>query len=537
VEKFREGVHTMNYQFDEFELDTARYELRYHGEPRPIEPQVFALLRLLVENPDRMVPRDEIVDVVWSGRIVSESALSSRIKSARQALDDDGTNQRLIRTVHGKGFRFVGDVAAVAEPEPGPRPEPTAGELWAQEVLSRPVIAVLPFECDGDAPEDAYLGDGIADALIFELSLWRWFPILSRTSAFDRSRAGLPAAARAAAMGARYVVTGRVVRAGNQVRFTVELIDTATDTQLWSAPYACDAGELAGLPTEIAARVFHKIVPELTSAETRRILRKPPEELTAWDMTLKGLWHLHRSTKNDFSESLRLLDEATRVDRGFALPWSFIALVRFELALQGWTTITGGQIRDMFREMLAAANKSLELDPTCWMAHALMSVGELWTNGSFAKARLHADRAIELNPSGSMAYNFSGCIYGFAGDLEKAIATQEIVYRVDPGYVHADVLESDLGLWHLLAGNHDEAARHLERAISINPSNVRPRQRLVALAGCTGDTALAASAVAELRKIWGCMTDEYLEASYPFRDPRHAAMFRNGLVKAGLLEA
>ena len=98
----------MIYRFENFELDTDRFELRKTGTPLAIEPQVFALLAFLVENRDRMVSREEMIETVWKGRIVSDAAISSRIKAARRALGDDGRSQRLIRTVHGKGFRFCG---------------------------------------------------------------------------------------------------------------------------------------------------------------------------------------------------------------------------------------------------------------------------------------------------------------------------------------------------------------------------------------------------------------------------------------------
>jgi TolB-like protein/DNA-binding winged helix-turn-helix (wHTH) protein len=523
----------MNYRFDTFELDTDRHELRFKGETRGVEPQVFALLRLLVENCHRMVSRDEIVEVVWEGRAVSDSAVSSRVKSARRALGDDGENQRLIRTVHGKGFRFVGELAA-PDPVPDAASELPGPRGWA-EVLSRPLLAVLPFENEGGRPEDHYFIDGIAEELIAELSSWRWFPIVSRNSSFDRSLATLTATARASAMGARYVLTGRFLRAGTAARLAIELLDAATNTQLWSACFPCEKSDLAQLQAEIANRVFHKIAPELTSAETRRVLRKPPGEWTAWDLTLKGLWHLHRATPNDFSESLRLLGEATRVDPGFALPWSLIALTQFEQALKGWTNAHTASIRDMLRGVLGAAAKSLEIDPTGWMGHALASVGELWTNGSFPRARFHADRAIELNPSGWMAYHFSGCIRGFTGDLESAIAMQSLVYRYDPGYAHLDVVEADLGLWHLLSGDFESAQHHLDRSLGINPSNMRARQRRIVLAGCKGDRRFAEAGISALREMGGVPSESYLLESYPLQDPRHASIFRKGLVASGLL--
>jgi DNA-binding winged helix-turn-helix (wHTH) protein len=98
------------YRFADSELDTERYELHCQGAPRPVEPQVFDLLRYLLENRDRTVTKDELYKAVWQGRIVSESALSSRIKAARQAVDDSGNDQRIIRTLHGRGFRFVAPV-------------------------------------------------------------------------------------------------------------------------------------------------------------------------------------------------------------------------------------------------------------------------------------------------------------------------------------------------------------------------------------------------------------------------------------------
>ena len=524
----------MIHKFESFELDTDRYELRREGEPRAVEPQVFALLAMLVENRHRMVPREEIIESIWAGRAVSDSALSSRVKSARQALDDDGHSQRLIRTVHGQGFRFVGDVQSAAAPQPGAPAKPTAAQEWTRDVLARPVLAVLPFENEGGRPEDAYFADGIAEELISELSSWRWFPILSRDSSFDRSRAALSASARAAAIGARYAVTGRLLRAGDSARLTVELLDTASDTQLWSARYSCGTSELSGLQSEIASEIFRRIAPELASEETRRIMRKRHEDLTAWDMTIKGLWHLHRATQHDFGQALVLLEDATRVDPGFALPWSFIALVRFEQALKGWTGGAPGGVRDTFRSMLEAASTSVELDPSSWMGHALVSAGELWTNLSFPRARLHANRALELNPSASMAHHFSGCISGFAGDLKGAIATQGNVYRVDPRYSHADVVEADLGLWHLLEGDLARAAEHLRRAIGISPSNLRARQRQIVLAGLAGDQGLAREALDELRRLGGTMDEQYLAASYPFQDPRHAERFRKGLAAAGV---
>jgi TolB-like protein/DNA-binding winged helix-turn-helix (wHTH) protein len=525
----------MIFQFDDFEIDTSRIELRFQGRTCAVEPQVFSLLAFLVENRHRMVTREEIVETVWLGRAVSDSALSSRIKDARKALNDDGASQRYIRTVHGRGFRFVGEDVVVSEDASPPRVVAGADLGWPKDVLSRPALAVLPFENEGGQPEDAYLVDGVTEELIAELSSWRWFPILSRNSSFDRAKAHLPASGHALAIGAKYAVTGRLLRAGEKARLSIELLDASTDTQLWSQRYSCEAVDLQSIQAEIASRVFQKIAPELTSAETRRVLRKRPEDMTAWDLTIKGLWHLHRATQEDFSLSLSQLQQAIKVDQGFALPWSLISLAYFELALRGWTSGTRGSIRTMFKDMLEAAATSVELDPSGWMGHALMSAGELWTNFAFPKARFHANRALELNPSASMAYHFSGCIHGFTGDLDLAIKTQNAVYQVDPSYPHLDVIEADLGLWHLLDNDLNGARQHLDRALTLNPQNIRARQRQLALAGILPDLGMAQAALQYLSPQGSEMDETYLRDSYPFQNPDHAAIFSAGIQKAGLL--
>ena len=135
----------MIYRFGNFELDLARVDLREGGQPCPVEPQVFALLALLVENRERLVSRDEIIEKIWEGRVVSDAAVASRVKSARQALGDSGSEQRYIRTVHRQGLRFVAEVKAAAAV--------AAATVAATpgEQSSRPSIAVLPFRRIGDA--------------------------------------------------------------------------------------------------------------------------------------------------------------------------------------------------------------------------------------------------------------------------------------------------------------------------------------------------------------------------------------------------
>jgi DNA-binding winged helix-turn-helix (wHTH) protein len=158
----------MIYRFGPFELDTAKVELRSGGEVCSVEPQVFALLALLVDNRERLVSKNEIIEKVWDGRVVSEAAVASRIKSARKVLGDDGKTQQFIKTIHGQGFRFVAGAKvsrAVVADQGGGKPAVQSGDH-----TSRPSIAVLPFRPIGATGLYAAIADALPHELITELS-------------------------------------------------------------------------------------------------------------------------------------------------------------------------------------------------------------------------------------------------------------------------------------------------------------------------------------------------------------------------------
>ena len=182
----------MIYRFDEFELDLDKAELRADGQRRPLEPRIFALLAFLVQNGDRLVSRDELLEKLWEGRVVSDDALYSAVKSARHALGDDGRAQRLIRTVHGRGFRFVANVQVTR-----PAPPVAASADHGQEVAaaatispprlaaeSQPSIAILPFRYMGRAQRYAMFAEAIPHELITELARLRWILVTARGSSF-----------------------------------------------------------------------------------------------------------------------------------------------------------------------------------------------------------------------------------------------------------------------------------------------------------------------------------------------------------------
>ncbi len=239
----------MLFLFDDYALDIDRRELRRGPVLLPIEPQVFDLLVFLVKNRDRLVSRDDLLDSVWGGRIVSESTIASRINAARRAIGDSGEQQRLIRTIIGRGFRFVGPV----------RQQPAGAEPAIQAAMPRLSILVLPFTNLSDDPEQQYFADGITEDLTSDLSrLAHMFRDLTKycvqvsEQVIDTKQIGRE-------LGVRYVLAGSVRRSGNQFRVSAQLIDAATDAHLWTERFDGDTSDLFALQDEITSQIANAL--------------------------------------------------------------------------------------------------------------------------------------------------------------------------------------------------------------------------------------------------------------------------------------
>lgn len=233
----------MRYQFGDCTFDTDRRELHRGTALVPIEPQVFDLLEHLIRHRERVVSKDELLASVWCGRIVSDSALFTRINAARSAIGDTGDEQRLIKTLPRKGVRFVGEVREIETSAPG-SPDPGAAlriartvgerERAALPLPDRPSIAVLPFTNMSGDPEHEYFADGISDDLITGLARIRWLFVIARNSAFVYKHRAVDVRQVASELGVRYVLEGSVRRAGKRLRISAQLIDAVTSGHHWA---------------------------------------------------------------------------------------------------------------------------------------------------------------------------------------------------------------------------------------------------------------------------------------------------------------
>jgi len=299
----------MPFAFGEHVLDVERRELRRGGDPVAVEPQVFDLIVYLVQNRDRVVTKDELLDAVWGGRIVSESALTARINAVRRAVGDSGEAQAVIRTIQRRGFRFIAEVRE--EGAPATMRDAPALEAAALALPDKPSIAVLPFlNLSGD-PDQEYFADGMIEEIITALSRIRWLFVIARNSSFTYKGQAIDVKQVGRELGVRYLLEGSVRKASGRVRIAAQLIEAETGRHVWADRFDGALEEVFELQDEVASSVAGVIEPELLAAETARSASRRTSDLNAYDLYLRAyaMYWTYR-----LRPALALLEEAIARD-------------------------------------------------------------------------------------------------------------------------------------------------------------------------------------------------------------------------------
>ena len=518
----------MIYRFGDFELDTDLYELRRQGTAQPVEPQVFDLLRFLIEQRERTVTKDELYDSVWQGRIVSEATLSSRIKAARQAVGDSGRAQQVIRTLHGRGFRFVAPVVA----SDSAAAEPQAAEVRALADDERPSIAVLPFENLSGSPDEEYFADGITDEITLLLSRNRWLQVISRHSSFAFKGRALDAREVGEALGVRYLIVGSVRRATARVRIGAQLVQAADGTQLWSERFDRELADIFELQDEIAQTIAGTLEPELAEAEEARVRRTPPESWTAWDFLQRGRWQVFKFTEAGFAEAERLFARALAIDSTLARAYAGLAYVYIQEAFYGGHANRPG----VLEAALQAARRAVEEDDRDALSHFVLGRSHA-LHRRYDESIAELETALELNPSYAHAHFAMGFAYTFGGRPAEAIPHFERFEALSPHDPHIWSNQNVHATAYLWLGDL-EAAEVFAARSARQPNATRwAFATHTAVLGQAGKTDAAQAAAERLYERHPGYTCETTRDDFFFMDhPDHLAIYLDGLRKAGVPE-
>jgi TolB-like protein len=496
-------------------LDTERRELRRGAELVALEPQVFDLLVYLVCNRDRVVSKDDLIDGVWGGRIVSDSALTTRLNAVRKAVNDSGAAQRVIRTLARKGVRFVAEVTedGILEP-PAAAPKPSLA------LTDKPSIAVLPFANLSGDPEQEYFADGMAEEIITALSRIRWLFVIARNSSFTYKGQVIDVKRVGRDLGVRYVLEGAVRQAGDRVRITAQLIDATNGAHLWADRFDGSLQDVFELQDNVAASVAGVIEPALQAAEAARSAARPTTDLGAYDCYLRALAVFYPMTKEAVLEALGLLEQAIAIDRHYAPALALAASCHMQFVNYSWAEDPATARRnavDLARRALQVACD----DPDVIAASMVLAVfGE-----DIGTMMALADHALALNPSSARGWYHGGFLRLMAGEPDRAIELAEVSLRLSPrariGGVHTVI-----GASHFLSRRFEEARAKLLLAIEETPNFPVPYRYLAACCAHMGRFDEARDVVVRLRAITPAVIPPRI---LYLRNAEHRELYLSGL--------
>jgi TolB-like protein/DNA-binding winged helix-turn-helix (wHTH) protein/Flp pilus assembly protein TadD len=496
-------------RFGVFEADPRLGELTKHGKRLPLQEQPFQLLAMLLERPGELVSREELRAKIWPQTIVDfDHGLNKAISKIRDALGDSAENPRFIETVARRGYRFLADVAVVQDGPPeraagdpalqadaGPLARPEAGissrappraltwrlagfglALVLAAALSwilytsrnsAPTIrslAVLPLgNLSGDTSQD-YFADGMTEELITQLGQISALRVISSSSVMRYKGARKPLAEIARELNVQAVVEGGVLRSGDRVRITAQLIRVPADEQMWAQSYEGDLRDTLALQSKVAQAIAEQIRATL-SRRQQAALRKPRTvSPDAYEAYLKGRYFWNKRTGDGLKKAIDYFSRAIEMDRTYAEAYSGLA---DSYALAGDWLYGVLSPQDAFRQARAAATRALALDETLGEAHTSLAFALDLYAWDWAAAEKEYKRAIELNPGYATAHHWYGWHLLVMGRASEGIFEMRRAESLDPLSL---IISADLAEALCIAHLYDESVRQSKRTLDLDPN-------------------------------------------------------------------
>lgn len=501
------------YRFADFELDLARVELRARGAVLPLEPQVFALLTLLVENRDRLVSRDEIIEKVWDNRVVTDAAVASRIKSARRALGDDGTRQRFIRTLHRRGFRFVAPVRALqaAGPVTVPAAVPAAPGA-ARADAGKPSIAILPFRLVGDAGPWAAVAEALPDELIIDLARLRWLFVTARGSSFRLRAADADMGEIGRLLGVHYCLTGTVEIRGARLAVAVELVDTRDAGIVWAERFDGALDDVHRVREDIRSNVLTALEIRIPMHEAALARLNVTEDLDAWSAYHLGLQHLYRFNRQDNAAATTLFQRAIASDPAFARAHAGLSFVHFQTAFLRNTDDVAAEIQEARR----FATRACELDAMDPFVNFVMGRSH-WLDGDLDGSLPWLERATALSPNYAQGIYARAWTETLAGQAQPGRGHVDLAMRLSPLDPLYYAMLGTRAFNHAMQSEDAEAARWAERAARAPGAHVLIAMIASAMQGIAGDEAASIAWASKVRERNPALTRADFFRSFPMK--------------------
>jgi adenylate cyclase len=422
----------------------------------------------------------------------------------------------------------VGSTAqARAKAEGEPSSEKTSAALTLPD---KPSIAVLPFQNMSGDPEQEYFADGIVEEIITALSRFQNLFVIARNSSFTYRGRAVDVKQVSRELGVRYVLEGSVRKAANRVRITGQLIDATTGAHLWADRFDGTLEDVFDLQDKVTVSVVSAIAPKLERVEIERAKRKPTESLDAYDYFLRGMANVHQWTRATNDEALRLFYKAIELDPAFASAYGMAAWCYIWRKLNGWVIDHAQETSNGAR----LARRAVELGKDDAVALSRGGHALAWFVRDLDNGAAFIDRALVLNPNLAAAWNLSGWVRAYRGELDLAIDHHARAMRLSPLDPILYNMQVGTAFAHFLAGRYDEACAWANRALNEQPNYPAANRILAASNAFAGHLSEAHEAMARLRELDPSLRVSNLNEVFPLRRPDDLAKFAEGLRKAGL---
>jgi len=511
------------FQFNQITLDTAQYRLCLAGSPVSVEPQVFDLLVYLLENRDRVVTRGELLENLWKGKVVTDSALGARIKDARKSVGDSGDRQEIIKTFHGRGYQFIAEVST----SPFIKQATAALDSLEPSLPDKPSVAVLPFENLGEESASDYFADGLTRDISTNLCRYRELLVIDSHSAFEYREVHSTIEDFARQLGVHYLASGSIRHAGSRIRISAQLVEAATGKMIWGDNLERAYEDVFTLEDEVAARIASSLASHIEVESVARAAHKQPDSMSAFDCVLRARQYQDSYDQDEIEAARALLGRAIEIDPRYAAAYACLAQTYVVESESSWCSAR----QEALEQTIQLSQKATALDEFDSFAHMVMGWAYMYLE-KFDLAEVHLDRAIDCNPNDYDAYCIKSWLLAFTGRGAEVSVCGARALQLNP--LAPDQCLSGIATARYTEGNYVSALEMLERVGDPSDQSEALRAACLFQLGRESESRRAAARAVDLGGEF--LQQKEWSDQYPFKQSDDREHFLNGLYKAGVLK-
>lgn len=442
-----------SYEFGSFRLDITDRVLLRAGQSVTLTRKAFDLLLVLIENRGHLVSKESLISQVWPNTFIEENNLAVHISILRKTLAGNDTGTEYIKTAPRRGYSFVGEVREEAK-----------NERAASKVRS---IAVLPFKVISSDSSDEYLGVGMSDAIITRLTQISEIAVRPTSAVLKFAAHEIDPVEAGRELCVEAVLSGRITKAGDQVRVTVQLVDIVDNSLLWADKLDHSFTDVFTYEDLISERVARALNLKLTGEQIDRLTKRHTVNSVAYWAYLKGRYYWGKRSPEGFKKAMEYFQYASTKDAHYSLAYSGLADCHTLLNYYGSMPSKVGMANAK-----PAALKALEADEGLPEAHASMALVRFWYDWDWPGAEIEFERAIELNPAYATAHQWYCWYLAAMCRRDESIAEGKLALELDP---LAPAINMALGKSYLFARRFDDSIRQCKRTLDIDPNFIPAR--------------------------------------------------------------